>query len=254
MSTAEIPKTSTATGFWSAFSDAQVGANYKHSERPLRPIRKLVVKGAVDVFFQRSNEIRLLVSGEAQEAVEAIKTSIKGDRLVIENEGFSISGGIQINSSHGNIQIGHLGGGLHISIGKGAIQIGNMVNGGVSGRAVVGIALPAIEEVNIKGSGDVTLLDLQQAGIELEIQGSGDINASGKVENLQVSITGSGDMNVSHLICNRAHLSISGSGDIRAYVQQAVTASVTGSGDIVVRGNPVERSKSVAGSGSVKFK
>lgn len=69
-----------------------------------------------------------------------------------------------------------------------------------------------------------------------------------------MSIAGSGAVDASDFIANRGHLSIAGSGDIRAYVSQAVTARVAGSGDIVVRGNPPQRSKKIAGSGSVKFK
>jgi len=240
---------SNVPAFWSGVPDAQAGANYTHSDRPLKAIRKIVVKGSVDVYFRRFNTPQLVVAGETQEAVDAIKTFFKGDKLIIENEGSSFQCG---GFSFGNISIGSVNGSVHIN-GQNIHIIGS-ANGGGHGRAVVGIALPEIPAVNIKGSGNITLLDLKQVGIELQIEGSGDITASGQVDSLEVSIAGSGDVDASDLSANRGHLSIAGSGDIRAYVSQAVTARVAGSGDIVVRGNPPQRSKQIAGSGSVKFK
>lgn len=232
--------------FWMDFPDAQPGVNYAHSERPMNAIRKIVVKGSVDVYFRRFNTPQLVVAGETQEAVEAIKTYFKGDKLIIENEGTSLQ--------FGNISISGSGNFVHVNINGQSIHINGNSNRGGHGRAVVGVALPEIPAVTIKGSGNITLLDLKQAGIELEIEGSGDITASGHVDSLEVSIAGSGDVDASDLIASRGHLSIAGSGDIRAHVSQAVNARVAGSGDIVVRGNPLQRSKQVAGSGSVKFK
>lgn len=237
---------SNVPAFWSGLPDAQAGANYTHSERPLKAIRKIVVKGSVDVYFRRFNTPQLVVAGETQEAVDAIKTYFKGDKLIIENEGTSFQ--------CGNISISGSGNFVHVNINGQNIHISGNANGSGHGRAVVGVALPEIPVVNIKGSGNIILLDLKQAGIELEIEGSGDITASGQVDSLEVSIAGSGDVDASDLIANRGHLSIAGSGDIRAYVSQAVTARVAGSGDIVVRGNPPQRRKQIAGSGSVKFK
>lgn len=104
---------SNVPAFLSGLPDAQVGANYTHSERPLKTIRKIVVKGSVDVYFRRFNTPQLVVAGETQEAVDAIKTYFKGDELIIENEGTSIQCG---GFSFGNISIGGAGGGVHINV------------------------------------------------------------------------------------------------------------------------------------------
>jgi hypothetical protein len=246
---------SNVPAFWSGLPDAKAGAHYTHSERPLKAIRKIVVKGSVDVYFRRFNTPQLVVAGETQDAVDAIKTYFKGDKLIVENEGTSFQcGGVHFSTGKGAIHIGSFGEGVHININGQNIHISGNANRGGHGRAVVGVALPEIQAVKIKGSGDITLLDLKQAGIELEIEGSGDITAFGQVDSLEVSIAGSGDVDASELIANRGLLSIAGSGDIRAHLSQAVTARIAGSGDIVVRGNPPQRSKQIAGSGSVKFK
>ncbi len=219
--------------------------NYVKEERPLQPIRKIVVKGSVDVVFRRSDKPMLVVAGETADAVASVKTYFNGGKLVVEWEGMTISFGNSRMPFHGSV---------------GSFVMGDIVNGkpmGTSisqGKVVVGIALPEAPAIKIKGSGDVTLLDLRQAGLELEIEGSGDTTAYGQVAHLDVEIAGSGDVDASELITDHASLSIAGSGDIEAFVRTEVRARVAGSGDIVVRGNPSRRDHSVAGSGKIKFR
>ena len=218
--------------------------NYVKEERPLQPIRKIIVKGSVDVMFRRFDTPALIVAGETADAVASLKTYYKGDKLVIEREGMAISFGNGRMVFNGTV-------GQFISGGKRGIAI----NGGINqGQVVVGIALPQAPAVKIKGSGDVTLIDLQQAELDLEIEGSGDITAYGHVAHLDVQIAGSGDVDASELVADRASLSVAGSGDIEAFIRSEVRARVVGSGDILVRGNPPRRDHSVAGSGKIKFR
>ena len=182
---------------------------------------------------------------ESQEAIRNI--NIEGDKLVIKQEGISISGtgGSIHGSGSGNIFV------------AGTINVGGR-QGGVTmqfkSRCIVGIALPEAPSIRITGSGDVTLYDLQQAVLDLGVQGSGDITAFGRVDLLDAEVAGSGDLDASELVATSAKLSVAGSGDIDAYVSDFVKARVAGSGDIVIRGNPPIRDHSVAGSGDIKFK
>lgn len=207
----------------------------------MQPVRKIVVKGAVDLYFRRFGTPHLVVAGGTDEALRRIKTTFKDDKLIVETEGF----GVQINSALGSISIGSWSGSVFIN--------GQRIDVG-GGRAVVGVALPDLPALKIKGSGDVSLMDLRQAGLEIEIEGSGHVTADGQVQQLDVSIAGSGDVDARELIAQRGNLSIAGSGNISAHVSHEVVARVAGSGDIVVRGDPPVRSKQVLGSGSVRFK
>lgn len=47
----------------------------------------------MDVVFFRSPSAHLVVAGENQEAIRGIKSRFEGDKLVIEQEGVSFSGG-----------------------------------------------------------------------------------------------------------------------------------------------------------------
>lgn len=221
--------------------------NYEKEERTIHPVRKIVVKGSVDVVFFRSPSAHLVVAGENQEVIRSVKTQLEGDKLAIEQEGVSISGG---------------GANIHVS-GTGNIFVGGTINvrglqGGITmqfkGRCIVGVALPEAPSIRIKGSGNVTLYDLQQTILDRGVQGSGDITAFGRVDLLDAEVAGSGDVDASELVATSAKLSVAGSGDIDAYVSNSVKARVAGSGDIVIRGNPPIRDYSVAGSGDIKFK
>ncbi|NTZ86196.1 DUF2807 domain-containing protein [Burkholderia metallica] len=244
--------------------------NQIQEQRPIRPVRKIVIKGSADVMIHRSDTPSMVVSGDTAEAVAAVKTDLQGDKLVIENVGTTISGGITVFpgtdqpftlvSRSGSVQVFHKG------VGSTVVVDGDIVMGGnntiVTGRnivmttvrAVVTIALPEIAEVRIKGSGDVVLTDVQQDSLSLKIEGSGDITVDGKVAHLDAEVCGSGDVDTRDLIADHADLSVMGSGDIKALVQSEAHATVTGSGDIVVHGNPAIRDKRVVGSGRIKFK
>lgn len=226
-------------------SGAEGTKNYKQEPRPMRLVRKIVLKGAVDLVFRRFATPQLVVAGETDEAISRVTTRLDGDKLVIESEGI----GVSINGV-GGVSVGYAGGGVYINGQR--VSVNGMP--GAGGRVVIGVAMPELPCLKVKGSGDVTLLDLQQAGLQIEIAGSGDVAATGTVGQLEVSIAGSGDVRARDLLARSARLSIAGSGDISAHVTHEVAAVIAGSGDIVIRGEPPVRSKSVQGSGSVKFK
>ncbi|WP_394475092.1 GIN domain-containing protein [Ralstonia mannitolilytica] len=231
---------------------------YIKEARPLSATHKIVVKGSIDVLFRRSDKPTMVIAGETAEAVALVKTYIDGSKLVIEREGVTISFGsssVRVAGTVGQIVHGDWNGPLHIDMrGKGITITGVPRDAINHGKVVVGIAMPEAPAIKIKGSGDMTLVDLQQASLDLEIEGSGAITAYGQVDRLDVQISGSGDVDASELSADRASLSVTGSGDIVALVSSDAHARVVGSGDIVVFGNPSQRNHSVTGSGKIKFK
>lgn len=76
----------------------------------------------------------------------------------------------------------------------------------LAGRAVVSIDLPEMPRLSSQGGSEVRLLDLQQRELDLNIVGSGDIEASGQVELLVVNIAGSGAVDARELRADEARL------------------------------------------------
>ncbi|MGC8865636.1 MAG: head GIN domain-containing protein [Bacteroidales bacterium] len=138
----------------------------------------------------------------------------------------------------------------------------------------VRITVPALEELVINGSGDISTeqalltgnmkltvdgsgdarIAMQGGSFECHINGSGDVSVNGARGDLQLNIHGSGDFTGTHLQLNTATLSCFGSGDIRLEGKAAqLNIDNSASGDMNATELPTEKvviqSK---GSGDVK--
>lgn len=137
------------------------------------------------------------------------------------------------------------------------------------------ITLPSLEEVSIKGSGDIVIGDFTNqenftgniAGggkieinqfegatdLEFNIAGSGEITANEDIkslENIDIDIAGSGEYNGYALQSNHTAISIAGSGDTEVNASESLNISIAGSGKVSYMGSP-DIKQSVAGSGNI---
>ena len=108
-------------------------------------------------------------------------------------------------------------------------------------------------DVDVYGSGDVRL-QVDSSTLALKIDGSGDIRVGGKTDNLSININGSGNVEVPNLKAEKAVININGSGNVSAYVTEDVDVSITGSGDVTIKGNPKKVKQKIKGSGGVNVK
>lgn len=105
-------------------------------------------------------------------------------------------------------------------------------------------------EINIAGSGEVTVERVAATRLEVNIGGSGEATAAGAAESLEVNIGGSGDVNFGELTADDVEISIGGSGDVTLASDGTVEASIAGSGDVNVTGN-AKCTVSAMGSGTL---
>ncbi|MFI5217873.1 MAG: head GIN domain-containing protein [Bacteroidia bacterium] len=137
-------------------------------------------------------------------------------------------------------------------------------------RIKITVALPELEELEVNGSGNITMPDtFQVKDIKLEIKGSGDINAKlvaakikssimgsgniilqGSANEHETSIMGSGDVKAGQLPCNSSEIDVNGSGDVHVYVIQNLDVQINGSGSVHYKGKP-SVSTHINGSGKV---
>jgi len=95
---------------------------------------------------------------------------------------------------------------------------------------------------SLSGSGRLDLGRLNGDSLNLDIKGSGGVNASGNVRSMNVRLYGSGSADLAGLTSQSAELVSYGSGSISAGVSQSLVADATGSGHVTVYGNPAQRS------------
>lgn len=104
-------------------------------------------------------------------------------------------------------------------------------------------------DVNIEGSGDIDLA-IKADDIDARIEGSGSMRFDGAADALNINITGSGDFQCFKLESRKASVKISGSGDAELWVLEELDVDITGSGDVFYIGSP-SLNVSVSGTGGV---
>ncbi len=106
----------------------------------------------------------------------------------------------------------------------------------------------------LSGNGELDL----NAGASIDrfeavLTGSGHMTIVGSAKELHANASGSGELDARHLRADKVEVSQTGSGRSTVQARQTLSASISGSGDVEVTGNPAERSVSRTGSGAVTF-
>lgn len=122
-------------------------------------------------------------------------------------------------------------------------------------RVLVGIGLPGTPNIRIAqgGAGDVFLAGVDQDVLVLKIQGTGNVQAHGKVGRLEATIEGAGNVDAKNLKANSVDLNVLGSGNIDAYASHEAAAEISGAGSILVRGQPQKRNHLALSTGKIVF-
>ncbi|QNA88998.1 DUF2807 domain-containing protein [Massilia sp. Dwa41.01b] len=105
----------------------------------------------------------------------------------------------------------------------------------------------------VQGSGDLTLDAGNGDEIEARLSGSGSLTLAGAARSVSVESDGSGTLDAQRLRAERVKVRQTGSGNTSVTARETLAASVSGSGDVEVYGEPSQRSVSRTGSGDVRF-
>lgn len=105
----------------------------------------------------------------------------------------------------------------------------------------------------LHGSGDLELNSGDSERVALELAGSGKITAIGNSKALDAELTGSGDLDAKHLSADTCSVQMQGSGTAEVRANEVANLTLRGSGDLTVHGNPGQRSVTRSGSGEVSW-
>jgi hypothetical protein len=114
----------------------------------------------------------------------------------------------------------------------------------------VEVSVPSLAAVTLSGSGKISVTGIDAPRLTVTLPGSGRLDASGTVTQLDVTLGGSGLAQLDSLAARDVHAVVAGSGLIRVTATASLNAAVTGSGAIIYSGNP-QVTSSVTGSGTV---
>lgn len=114
----------------------------------------------------------------------------------------------------------------------------------------VEVSVPSLAAVTLSGSGEISVTGIDAPRLTVTLPGSGALDVSGTVAQLNVTLGGSGLAQLDNLVARDVHAVVAGSGLIRVTATTSLNAAVTGSGAIMYSGNP-QVTSSVTGSGTV---
>lgn len=100
-----------------------------------------------------------------------------------------------------------------------------------------GLKAPSLR-VEMDGSGDVELNDIDTEQFELIASGSGDAMLRGRAQRQRFDLRGDGDVDASGLRGSSAELQTSGASDVQLNVADTLAVRSSGSGDIRYAGSP----------------
>ncbi len=115
----------------------------------------------------------------------------------------------------------------------------------------VKVSAENIDRVSISGAVDLSISGVNNNNLEFEINGAGDLKASGKTKNMKIDVSGSGDIKAKELKAENVDVAVNGAGNAVVNASQKLKAEINGAGDITYYGNPREVIKNVSGAGDI---
>jgi hypothetical protein len=120
-----------------------------------------------------------------------------------------------------------------------------------SSRLRVVVTAPSVKRFDLQSSADLSIRGYDQPTFDLNVSGSGDVDAAGETRTATIDTTGSGDSDLSALQLTDANIDTSGSGDLRVGPTGTARIDISGSGDVDLTRRPANLTQSVSGSGDI---
>lgn len=194
--------------------------------------RGIVVKGSMDVVITRSDERAVVIEAPSNIADLVTTTVRKGIWYIRTSKSYSTTKPFTVHIAAPEMDMVRMEGS------------GSVKSVGPFEEEDVSLA--------IDGSGDITMA-FRATSIMASVAGSGDLELSGACEHLNAVIAGSGTIMATDLAVKDLDVDIAGSGEVNAAASGAVDVRIAGSGDVVLAGAPAKMNKRITGSGSVRI-
>jgi hypothetical protein len=113
------------------------------------------------------------------------------------------------------------------------------------------IVTDKLSEAEMSGAAVLKVDSIDAPELRLATSGAGKIQASGKVDRLDVDVSGAANIEAAELMAKTVSISISGTGSADVYASDSLDASISGAGRINCLGKPAAVAKSVSGVGKI---
>ncbi|MGZ9113101.1 MAG: GIN domain-containing protein [Brevundimonas sp.] len=120
-------------------------------------------------------------------------------------------------------------------------------------RLRVVVTAPSVKRFDLESSADLSIRGYNQPTFDLNVSGSGDVDAVGETRTATIDTTGSGDSDLSGLRMIDASVDTSGSGDVSVGPTGKADITISGSGDVDITTRPTTVTQDISGSGDVSI-
>lgn len=219
--------------------------------RDLNEYDRVEVNGDFEVQIDIDNDSKASVEAD-ENLLDLTITHVSGRTLIIETRNGACIRPVtpvEINiTTPGLKEVTLNGSGLVYCYGSESDEFAINLSG--SGKIDMGNLTAAAIDIDLEGSGNINA-EVTAQNIAAGLEGSGEIKLSGTTVNEDLKIIGSGNIRASHLQADISTAYISGSGVVDAYVNNALDVTIIGSGIVYYTGNP-EIESYISGSGEIR--
>lgn len=198
------------------------------------------------VRFQRADSGPRVTRTLAWDGSERLDVDVAADVTYVQGDAASV----EISGPRDQVE------GLRLQAGRLTFDDDDDVNVVVFGwrnedRLRITVTAPSVRAFALSSSGDLSIRGYDQPDLMVRITGSGDVDASGRTETVELDIHGSGEADLSALETRDADVEISGSGEAAVGPTGAARITISGSGDVDLTRRPASLIQNVSGSGDV---
>lgn len=215
-------------------------------------------------FFRSENTVstgKVIINGVDMSAdfKSVVGSGVRAKKL-IKTEAFSkitIAGGFEVEYQPGNFSVEIEGDDNLINLPRLIVQQDTLfvsINQSYKTEQtlIVRIFSPLLKAIKVNGSSHVILKEVSGEKLLVDLAGTVDLVANGKVSHLELKLEGSGDADASQLEADSVTVTLNGSGDAKVNAHNELNASVFGVGDIVYFGQPKKITRKVVGVGDIE--
>ena len=222
-------KTGTLAGLTILAMASASSAFAEQMTKPASGVTRVVFDTPGELVIRAGSDEKVIVDAEPK-VLAQLEISTKGETLTLSSKGrFSTDKGIKYSVTIKGFR------------GLKTMASGNSTVEGFSGNDV---------DVELGGSGDISLKNIKAGRLAITLKNSGSVDASGGGKAVVAKIDGSGNIDTTNYSAQTVEARIDGAGSIRVHADESLTATISGAGNIEYKGK-AKVTQSITGAGTV---
>jgi hypothetical protein len=139
----------------------------------------------------------------------------------------------------------------HVEVVDGAVRLNCRIRSLKGTRLEVTLPGREFKGFSIAGVGDMTLENIDQPDLTINVAGAGNVTASGSVKSLELQVAGASDDKLEGLMADRVAVHIAGASNIDVTPKDDLKANIVGSGTVTLHAEPKSIETHIIGSGRI---